>query len=378
MTKDSRPSISTLLILLGIFLLLGYELSKWSVTWFRTPPEEQRVVTPRGDLAEDEKATIELFKRASPSVVYITTVATGIDLRTMNVLEMPRGTGSGFIWDDAGDIVTNFHVLAGAGVSGAKVTLANHKTYDAVVVGVAPEYDLAVLRINAPKEELVPIVVGSSEDLQVGQKVFAIGNPFGLDQTLTTGVISALGRTILSPSPSRAPITNVIQTDAAINPGNSGGPLLDSAGRLIGVNTQIVDRPDYAGGIGFAIPVDTVNRIVTQLIATGRVAKPYLGIHTIESVSQNLTRRLGVRGVLVIDVEPGSPAAEAGIRPTRRLPDGSYVWGDIIVRVAGQDVSDIEEIHRVVQVQQIGSTIQVEVLRPDGVVSLDVRLTERR
>lgn len=374
MSNENRPSISSLLILLGMFLLLGYELSKWSASWFRTPPGEERLVTARGDLAPYEQSTIDLFKQCAPSVAYITTLSAGIDLRTMNVLEIPRGTGSGFVWDDAGDIVTNFHVLAGAGVSGVRVTLANHASYDAVLIGTSAENDLAVLRVRAPREDLVPIAVGSSSDLQVGQRVFAIGNPFGLDQTLTTGIVSAVGRTLESPTPNGVPITNVIQTDAAINPGNSGGPLLDSSGRLIGVNTAI--QRGAAGGIGFAIPVDTVNRIVTQLIANGRVIKPQLGILTADLVSRDITSRLGVAGVLVLGVEPGSPAEKAGIRPTRRLATGLTVRGDIIQKIDGENVFTQEDIHRIFQRQKPGTTVPVVVLRDDETVTLQVEVFE--
>ena len=377
MPTDKRPSISSLLILLGIFLLLGYEVSKWSASWFRNPATEERLVTARGDLAQSEQSTIDLFKQCAPSVAYITTVSSGIDLRTMNVLEIPRGTGSGFVWDDAGDIVTNFHVLvaaSGARVTGARVTLANHKSYEAVLIGASAENDLAVLRIRAPREELIPITVGSSTDLQVGQSVFAIGNPFGLDQTLTTGIVSAVGRTLESPTPGGMPITNVIQTDAAINPGNSGGPLLDSSGRLVGVNTAI--QRGAAGGIGFAIPVDTVNRIAAQLIANGRIIKPQLGIRTADRVSRDITSRLGVTGVLVLDIEPGSPAEKAGIRPTKRQPTGSYIWGDIIQKINGEDVFDQEDIHRIFQQQKIGTTVPLVILRDKETVTVPVPVFE--
>ncbi|HEX2972692.1 MAG TPA: trypsin-like peptidase domain-containing protein [Tepidisphaeraceae bacterium] len=370
MQKDPRPSISTLLILLGIFLLLGYELSKWSAQLFRSPATEVRSVAARGDLADDEKSTIALFKAASPSVVYITTLAERLDLRSLNVFQIPQGTGSGFVWDDAGDIVTNYHVLAGQ-ISGVRVTLANHKSYDAVPVGGSPDDDLAVLRINAPREELTPIAIGSSKDLQVGQKVFAIGNPFGLDQTLTTGIVSARGRTIEAPS--GQPIPNAIQTDAAINPGNSGGPLLDSAGRLIGVNTSIPSQRGFAGGIGFAIPVDTVNRIVAQLIANGRIIRPELGVLTSDITSQDITRRLGISGVLVIEVEAGSPAAKAGIRPARRLPNGS-ISCDIVQTINGQKVHDIESLHREFQKQPMGKKIPITLLRDGKPMTLEVEV----
>jgi S1-C subfamily serine protease len=317
-------------ILILAFIGLGFFLYRWFSRG--TPVAEQRSVTPRGDLAADEKTTIDIFREASPSVVYITTKTETLDLWTQNIQEIPQGTGSGFIWDDGGDIVTNFHVVKDA--SAAEVTLANRNTYPARVVGVAPDKDLAVLRIDAPKTELRPILLGSSHDLLVGQKVFAIGDPFGLDQTLTTGIVSALGRTIESVT--NRPIDNVIQTDAAINPGNSGGPLLDSAGRLIGVNAAIYSPSGAYAGIGFAIPVDTVNRIVPQLIKNGQVATPQVGIVTDDRLSRLFTRRLGVDGVLVLGVRPDSQAALAGLRGTRRTRQG-YIPGDIIRQVASTD-----------------------------------------
>ncbi len=243
--------------MLAVFFLVA--LLVWriavrgAVTLERAGP---RPIAPRGELAADEKSTIALFRQASPSIVHITAVSVARDLFTLNLLQIPEGTGSGLVWDDTGNIVTNYHVIQNAGA--AQVTLADQSTWKARLVGIAPDKDLAVLKIDAPKSRLRPIPIGTSKDLQVGQSAFAIGNPFGLDQTLTTGVVSALGREIESVT--RRPIQGVIQTDAAVNPGNSGGPLLDSAGRLIGVNTAIYSPSGASVGIGFAIPVDTVNR----------------------------------------------------------------------------------------------------------------------
>jgi S1-C subfamily serine protease len=257
------------LLLIGVFLVWRFGLFNFGGDSAREANAVPRVVTPRGDLAEEEKATIELFRQASKSVVYITAIALRRDAFSLNVYEIPEGTGSGFMWDEEGHIVTNYHVIRTA--NGCQVTLADNSTYSAELVGAAPAKDLAVLRIDAPKRLLRPIPVGTSRDLLVGQKVFAIGNPFGLDQTLTTGVISALNREIQSVA--RQPIQGVIQTDAAINPGNSGGPLLDSAGRLIGVNTAIFSPSGAYAGIGFAIPVDTVNEVVPKLIQQGQKAR---------------------------------------------------------------------------------------------------------
>jgi S1-C subfamily serine protease len=235
-----------------------------------TSSAQSREVTARGDLGADEQATIDQFKAASASVVHVTNVAVRRDPFSLRAREIPRGTGTGFIWDTDGFIVTNYHVVDGANM--VRVVLADDSTYESSQIWGYPNKDLAVIRINAPKGKLKPIVVGTSRDLQVGQKTLAIGNPFGLDQTLTTGVVSALNREIESAN--GVPIRGVIQTSAAINPGNSGGPLLDGAGRLIGVNTAILSPSGTFAGIGFAIPVDEVNRIVPQLIAKGQKEGP--------------------------------------------------------------------------------------------------------
>ena len=331
---------------------------------------EPRAVVARGDLAEDEKATIALFKTASPSVVYITTLSR----RATNFFEMtevPQGAGSGFLWDRQGHVVTNAHVLA-VGDSFV-VTLSDQSNWKATRVGVELDKDLAVLRISAPPEKLPPILVGTSKGLQVGQKVFAIGNPFGLDETLTTGVVSALGRTIESVNGRK--IQNVIQTDAAINPGNSGGPLLDSAGRLIGVNAQIASPSGASAGIGFAVPVDTVNEVVPELIAHGRIVRPRLGIFP---ANETITRQLGVSGVLVLGVQEGTGAARAGLRGTERDRDGSLVLGDIIVGVAGKDVASYDDLVTALETQKIGDTVPVKLVRNDRTMTVNVTLMASR
>lgn len=317
-----------------------------------------RAVTPRGELNADEKSTIALFRQASPTVVNITTLTVARDSFTMNLLQIPEGTGSGFIWDDAGHVVTNFHVIQNA--DGAQVTLADHSTWKARRVGVAPDKDLAVLKIDVPKNRLPPIPIGSSKDLQVGQRVFAIGNPFGLDQTLTTGIISALGREI--DSVTGRPIQGVIQTDAAINPGNSGGPLLDSAGRLIGVNAAIFSPSGASAGIGFAIPVDTVNLIVPQLIRFGKVTRPGLGVQVAED---QLARQLGLTGVLIVEVTPNGSAAKAGLRPTRRDASGQVKLGDVIVAVDGKRVESVNDLFLLMEQYRIGDAVTLTVTR-DG------------
>ncbi|MDB5306545.1 MAG: 2-alkenal reductase [Gemmataceae bacterium] len=269
--RPPQPSSSAYFWPLLLLLVLGGVLA-WRF-WPRPtrpgtdPDAVPRAVTPRGDLAEAEKTTIAIFRQTSPAAVHITTLNVRQDRFSLNLFQIPRGTGSGFVWDQDGRVVTNYHVIEGA--DAARVTLSDQSEWKARLVGAYPDKDLAVLVIDAPGDRLRPIPIGTSHDLQVGQFAFAIGNPFGLDQTLTTGVISALGREI--DSVNRKTIKDVIQTDAAINPGNSGGPLLDSAGRLIGVNTAIYSPSGAFAGIGFAIPVDEVNRVVPQLIRTGTV-----------------------------------------------------------------------------------------------------------
>ncbi len=318
---------------------------------------QPRAVTPRGPLAADELAHIDLFKKASPSVVHITSLGVQRDLFSLNVQQVPRGTGTGFVWDGSGHIVTNYHVIQGA--NGARVTLADQTSFDAQLVGAFPDRDLAVLRIEAPKDKLPPLAIGTSRDLLVGQRVYAIGNPFGLDQTLTIGIVSALGREIESFN--NRTIKGVIQTDAAINPGNSGGPLLDSAGRLIGVNTQIASPSGASAGIGFAIPVDEVNRIVPRLIKDGRFVRPALGV---SAGSEQLRRALNLpKGVVVVQVGAGSPAAQAGLQPFRRGNRGEVIGGDIITAINGEPVADLDDMLAQLERRQPGETVQLTVWR---------------
>ena len=334
--------------------------------WFSPRQAAERTVTPRGDLAADEKATIELFEQSRASVVYITTSQLVRDAWTRNVFSVPRGTGSGFIWDDAGHVVTNFHVIQGA--SDATVKLADGRDYQAALVGVSPAHDIAVLKIGVGFQRPPAVPVGTSADLKVGQKVFAIGNPFGLDQTLTTGVVSALGREITAVT--GRTIHDVIQTDAAINPGNSGGPLLDSAGRLIGVNTAIYSPSGASSGIGFAVPVGEVNRVVPQIISKGKVLRPGLGVTL---ANRSLTGELGLEGVLVLKVLPGTSAEQAGLRGTTQVGDG-LVLGDIILAVNGRKVTDYDSLRDEVERYQVGETVALTLLRDDATAEVNVRL----
>ena len=356
--QPSRPKLLGLFFLGGAAALLAYVASLFLPTLVNGRTEASpRAVTPRGALGADEQANIELFKKASPSVVNITALGAQRDLFSMNVQQVPRGSGTGFVWDERGYVVTNYHVVQGA--SGARVTLADQSSYDAKLVGWFPDRDLAVLQIAAPKEKLPPLAVGSSRDLVVGQRVYAIGNPFGLDQTLTTGIVSALGREIESFN-SRT-IRGVIQTDAAINPGNSGGPLLDSAGRLIGVNTQIASPSGASAGIGFAIPVDEVNRIVPRLIRDGRFVRPALGV---SAGPANLHRALNLpRGVALVQVAPNSPAARAGLQPFRRGADGGVVAGDVITAIDNQPVADLDDMLTQLERRQAGDTVTLTLWR---------------
>jgi S1-C subfamily serine protease len=330
-----------------------------------------REVAPRPELQPDERRTIELFRRASPAVVYITSVGVQRDLFSLNAVEVPLGTGSGFVWDGDGHVVTNFHVIQNA--RRAEVTFHNRESFDAELVGVEPDKDLAVLRVKAPPELLKPIPIGTSADLEVGQDVLAIGDPFGLDYTLTTGVISALGREIRSVS--GRPISGVIQTDAAINPGNSGGPLLDSSGRLVGVNTMIVSPSGAYAGIGFAVPVDTVNRVVPQLIRFGRTVKPGLGI---VPVDERIARRWRVAGVVVQEAPEGSAAALAGIEGISRDRRGHVELGDIIVAINGQTVKNLDDLYRLVNDRQVGERVTVTVERRGERVDLPLELQDLR
>jgi S1-C subfamily serine protease len=328
---------------------------------------QPRTVVARGDLASDETSTIALFSNASPSVVHVTSLKLRRSRLSLNITEIPQGTGSGFIWDKEGHIVTNFHVIKDGG--GAEVTLHDNTVWKARIVGRAPDKDLAILKIEAPAETLSPLALGSSSNLQVGQKVFAIGNPFGLDQTLTTGVISGLGREIQSVT--RRPIQGVIQTDAAINPGNSGGPLLDSAGRLIGVNTAIYSTSGAYAGIGFAVPVDTVNRIVPQLVANGEVTRPGLGV---QIGTDQLSARAGVKGVIIWEVPEDSAAGAAGMVGVRHDRGGRWLLGDVIIAVNKQPVRSEKDLFRGLDNHEVGDTVVLRLSKQGKERDVDVQL----
>ena len=318
---------------------------------------------------EDEQNTTEIFRKASPAVVYVTRTALRRSVFSLDVMEIPAGSGSGFVWDRNGLVVTNYHVVAGA--NRLQVTLHDGTEYDAELIGVAPEKDLAVLRLIDPPEELVPLPLGDSTELSVGRKVLAIGNPFGLDTTLTTGIVSALGREIRAPSNRR--IRGVIQTDAAINPGNSGGPLLNSLGQLVGVNTAIYSPSGASAGIGFAIPVNTVREVVPQLIAYGRILRPIMGV---ELASDRWTRRYRIDGLPIVRVFPGLPADEAGLRGAWRTARGDIMLGDVIVAIDGREVRSNDDYLSIMEQHKPGDTVSVTVRRAEESRTLRVRLSE--
>lgn len=329
-------------------------------------PSLSRPIDPIRVVSTSEEVTVSLFEEAAPSVVFITTTAVREDYWSRNVYEIPAGTGSGFVWNEEGYIVTNYHVIRDA--YKAKVTLSDQTTWDAEVVGIEPRKDLAVLKIKT-NSNLKPIPIGTSHNLKVGQSVFAIGNPFGLDQTLTTGIISALGREIESVA--QIPIRDVIQTDAAINPGNCGGPLLDISGRLIGVSTAIYSPSGAYAGIGFSVPVDVVNWVVPDLIKYGKVVRPVLGI---ELVQQQMIDRMNLKGALVLDVTPGSGAEKGGLKPTRRSLTGELVIGDLIVEINSEAIESNNDLLLTVEKYKPGQQIKVKVKRGEQTHDLTITL----
>jgi S1-C subfamily serine protease len=357
----------TLALALLILLWRGLPVIE---AWFAPREAAPRTVTARGELAADERSTIELFEQARDSVVFITTRSLVRDFWTRDVFSVPRGSGSGFIWDEAGHVVTNWHVVQNA--SEATVKLADGRSYKAALVGASPAHDIAVMRIGVGFERPPPVPLGTSHDLKVGQKVFAIGNPFGLDWTLTTGIVSALDRSLGGEN--GRTIEHLIQTDAAINPGNSGGPLLDSAGRLIGINTAIYSPSGASAGIGFAVPVDTVNRVVPQLIRHGQYLRPTLGIEVDDSLNERLKQQLGVTGVVVLRVAPGSAADRAGMLGATISRDGGIVPGDIILSIDENPVESAGKLLARLDQYQVGDTVRVTVSRKGRQLTVDVAL----
>lgn len=320
---------------------------------------------------DDESNSMEVFEVARPSVVFVTNQQLARDPYSFDLITVPRGSGTGFVWNEKGYIVTNFHVVEGA--RKITITLQDQSNWPAEVIGLAPERDIAVLRITAPKEKLKALPLGDSAQLRVGRKVLAIGNPFGLDATLTTGVVSALGREIESPNQRK--ITNVIQTDAAINPGNSGGPLLNSQGELIGVNTMIYSPSGASAGIGFAIPVNTVKEVVPELIEHGRLVRPVLGI---AAAPDHWAQQIGVEGVPILRVEPGSPAAQAALEGARRNGWGQITLGDVIVAIDDQPTTTNDQLLGTLENYKPGQMVTVSVVRDGKLLTKKIQLAAPR
>ncbi|BDU67990.1 2-alkenal reductase [Geothrix oryzae] len=338
-----------------------------------------RVVTQRAPLGAEEKNTIRRFKEAKPSVVYVSAIAPAQDPRTLDITKVPTGTGTGFVWDEWGHVVTNHHVITVEeggrrvrDVDEVEVTLADGKTYKGRVIGTSFALDIAVLQVFAPLEAMRPIPIGRSHDLQVGQSVMAIGNPFGLDHSLTKGVISALGRGIDTGYNTR--ILNAIQTDAAVNPGNSGGPLLDSTGRLVGMNTAIAAATGASVGIGFAIPVDTLNDIVPKLIARDRLEPPRMGF--VALLAYEAHRVFGItRGLVVKEVDADSPAGRAGLRPLEVDADGRVkTMGDILLAYQGRVIENEGQFLAMLELEPPADEVVFDVLREGQVIKVTLRL----
>lgn len=334
-----------------------------------SPPPSAPPVPPPSDGAriEDEQNTIAVFRAMAPATVFVTQNQLVLDRYSLRATEAPSGTGSGFLWDADGHVVTNYHVIDKA--RSLTVTLHDQSVWPAEVVGGDPRKDVAVLEIDAPKEALVAVVLPpDGYELEVGQKTLAIGNPFGLDHTLTTGVVSALGREIVGYG--NVTIKGMIQTDASINPGNSGGPLLDSAGRLIGMNSMIYSQAGQSAGIGFAVPYPIVARVVSQVLATGRVTQVGIGVTLVEDA---IARRAGIEGVAVLEVRPRTPAADAGLQGLVMTPRGARV-GDVIVGVDGAQVRDYDDLYSAFDPHQPGDKVKLAIRRENRVIELELPL----
>ncbi|MBW3540984.1 MAG: trypsin-like peptidase domain-containing protein [Planctomycetes bacterium] len=351
--------VAILAVLVGV---LAYRMWTSGPTAIYDPEAAPRAIAPRGDLLPTELKQIELYREAVPSVVHVTTTTLARSRMSFDITEIPRGSGSGFIWDDQGHIVTNYHLIHGA--SRAEVALQDGSVWSARLVGAEPNKDVAGLKIDAPADRLRPIPVGESSNLVVGQNVYAIGDPFGFSATLTTGVIGGLDREMQSIGGER--IAGVIQTDAAINPGNSGGPLLDSSGRLIGVNTAIYSPSGASAGIGFAVPVDIVNEIVPDLIRDGRVDRPGLGVHLRDATAADYRRRgllPEIEGAYVHEVVEGLPADRAGLLGTRRGPAGRLIPGDLITAIDGEPIRNAAELILALKSRKVGESVMLDVVR---------------
>jgi S1-C subfamily serine protease len=352
--------VTGLLFSIALGVLFGSFVLPMLGDWTQPAAASPRPVSAAEGFDADEQRNVTVFRETAPSVVYIVTKQT---INGYFATQEAAGEGSGFLWDEAGHVVTNFHVINGA--NSLAVTLHDRSQYDAKVIGGSPENDIAVLKIDAPVEKLRAIKIGSSSDLQVGQKVFAIGNPFGFDYTMTTGIVSAIGRSIVGIAGNK--IDEVIQTDAAINPGNSGGPLLDSSGRLIGMNTSIfAPGAKQSSGIGFAVPVDIINRVVPDIVAYGQVRRPQLGVGLVDSEQNGriatLLYQIRKEGVMVQSVTPGAGAERAGLVGFRQVGNRTLL-GDVITEIDGEPVRTRWDLFKILQNKQAGDTVKVKYLR---------------
>lgn len=347
------------------------KLWRWFVLSILTGASALSAAAVQAFSTDDEKNSMEVFEASRPSVVFVTNQQLARDPYSFDLVTVPSGSGTGFVWDERGYIVTNYHVVEGA--RKITITLQDQSNWPAEVVGLAPERDIAVLKIDGAKARLKALPLGDSGSLRVGRKVLAIGNPFGLDATLTTGVVSALGREIESPNQRK--ITNVIQTDAAINPGNSGGPLLNSEGKLIGVNTMIYSPSGASAGIGFAIPVNTVKEVVPELITHGRIVRPVLGVAV---APDHWARQIGVQGVPILRIEPNSPAAAAGLQGAKRNAWGQITLGDVIVAIEDNPVTNDDQLLSALEHYKPGDKVNVSVVREGKLITRKVQLIAPR
>ena len=354
-----------------LFLILLLAIQSFEFTRPGEAPSRSKDLAQTRPFLELEQRTIDVFEKVSPSVVFITTKARRRSFFDMNIQEIPQGTGSGFVWDEEGHIVTNFHVVQAG--DAFEVKFFDHFSTDAVIVGTWPDKDLAVLKVKDFPAECKSVNFGSSKDLRVGQFVYAIGNPFGLDQSLTMGVVSALGRTIQSVSGRN--IDDVIQTDAAINPGNSGGPLVNSSGNLVGINTMIYSPSGGSAGIGFAVPSEIINRVVPQLIMYGKVIRPVVGIQT-HSKNDYILRRLGYSGVLVFKLVPAGPASQAGLKEVEFTRNGQTLLGDIITKIDNETITDLDDFMVTLEKHKAGDKVILEIIRENQKMTVPITLAE--
>lgn len=353
--KNAKTSITLVLLALSIVLLYSFMLE---------------VKAADTNLTAHEKQNISIFKKSKDSVVFISIHQQIRDNWKMNTFDIPRGMGSGFIWNEDGHIVTNYHVIMNA--NKATVTLNNGEKYKAKLIGAAPDYDIAVLKIKSVKKGLVPITLGSSANLEVGQTVYAIGNPFGLDWTMTKGIISALERSM--DVNSGVAIRHMIQTDASINPGNSGGPLLDSRGKVIGVNNMILSPSGASAGIGFSIPINTVKRVVNSIIKTGKYVRPTLGIMVDGRIDALYAQTHDKKGVVVVDVIKNTSASKAKLKPIKNNKQGGIVFGDIIIGINSHKIEDLEDLFSALDEYDVGDTVSLVILRKNKKKQISIKL----